>query len=129
MNQELAAVALQDFLLLATRAKSRSQNIFTNSQFHDFWCSSSPKHLRTKSKRKWINEVVGSFDRAALVSGGEVMLLETAKARQQAMDFGFLEAPSQKNSRGLPKYSSRVTVDTTIAGRHHHHHHHHRLHK
>ena len=99
MNQELAAVALQEFLLLARQAKSRSQNIFTNSQSHDFWSSSNPKHLRTKSKRKWINEVVGSFDRAALIGGGEVMLPEAAKVHQQAMDFGFLEALSKKFER------------------------------
>ena len=99
MNQELAAVALQDFLLLATRAKSRSQNIFTNSQFHDFWCSSSPKHLRTKSKRKWINEVVGSFDRADLIGGGEVMLPEMVKVRRQAMVLGLLEALAKNFAR------------------------------
>ena len=52
-----------------------------------------------KSKDEWINEVVGSFDRAALISGGEATLPETAKVRQFAMDFGFLEALSKNFER------------------------------
>ena len=53
-----------------------------------------------KSKDEWINEVVGSFDRAALVGGGEATLPDTVQVRQHAMDFGFLEALS-KNFGGV----------------------------
>ena len=52
-----------------------------------------------KSKDEWINEVVGSFDRAALIGGGEATLPDTVKVRQHAMDFGFLEALSKNFAR------------------------------
>ena len=51
-----------------------------------------PQAPLNKSKDEWINEVVGSFDRAALIGGGEATLPETAKVRQFAMDFGRFRA-------------------------------------
>ena len=62
-----------------------------------------------KSKDEWINEVVGSFDRAALVGGGEATLPDTVKVRQHAMDFGFLEALSKNFERvSREKYTSSI---------------------
>ena len=68
-----------------------------------------PKAPLNKSKDEWINEVVGSFDRAALIGGGEATLPDTVKVRQHAMDFGFLEALSKNFERvgrkfQIPKY-------------------------
>ena len=44
--------------------------------------------------------MVSSFDRAALIGGGEATPPETVKVRQHhAMDFGFLEALSKNFER------------------------------
>ena len=62
-----------------------------------------------KSKDEWINEVVGSFYRAALIGGGEATPPETVKVRQHAMDFGFLEALSKNFERvSREKYTSSI---------------------
>ena len=58
-----------------------------------------PRTPPYKSKREWMNEMVGSFDRADLIGGGEVMLPEMVKVRQQAMVLGLLEALAKNFKR------------------------------
>ena len=74
-----------------------------------------PQAPLNKSKDEWINEVVGSFDRAALIGGGEATLPETAKVRQHAMDFGFLEALSKNFERvSQEKFLVSPAVDNEL---------------
>ena len=99
MSQELAAVALQDSPVVGEAsevAKSRRLRQQSTSRLLELVEPQTPAY---KSKREWNNEVVGSFDRAALIGGGEATLPETVKVRQHAMDFGFLEALSKNFAR------------------------------
>ena len=77
-----------------------SQNIFTNSQPHDFWSSSNPKHLRTSLSTNGIMNWLAPFDRAVLIGGGEVCCLKWWKCINMWWILDFWR-PSQKISRGL----------------------------